>query len=262
MTTSKAQQQFSPNAERYARAAYFSMNAALAEMIEVMQPAPHWRMLDVATGGGHTAFAFAPAVQRVIAADVTPAMLRAASIVAQERSLHNIAFEAADAETLPHDDAVFDAVTCRVAAHHFSDAGEGVRQMARVTKAGGQVGLIDPVVPYERAAADEINAWEMLRDPSHVACLTVNGWASLFCAANLDAVHINTFEVEVDFDDLMSRAGRDVATTDALRRRLLHGSPAMREFFKPQSRGSRLTFTWPQVLIVGRKGAACHRIGS
>ena len=254
MAKSDVQQQFAPNAEKYARAEYFGVNAALVEMIEVMQPASHWRMLDVATGGGHTAFAFAPKVQQVIATDVTPAMLRAASTVAQERGLYNLAFEAADAEALPYDDATFDAVTCRIAAHHFSDVGEGVRQMARVTKAGGLVGLIDPIVPYERAAADEINAWEMQRDPSHVACLTVNGWASLFCAANLDAVHINTFDVEIDFDDLMSRAGRDAATTSELRRRLLHGSPALRDFFKPREEGGRLTFTWPQVLIVGRKG--------
>jgi ubiquinone/menaquinone biosynthesis C-methylase UbiE len=249
----KVQQQFAPSAEKYARAEYFGVNAALAGLMDVMKPASHWRVLDAATGGGHTAFAFAPKVQQVIATDVTPAMLRAAAAVAQERGLHNIAFEVADAEALPYDDASFDAVTCRIAAHHFSDAGEGVRQMARVTKAGGRVGLIDPVVPYERAVADAINAWESLRDPSHVACLTVNGWASLFCAANLDAVHINTFDVEVDFDDLMSRAGRDAATTDALRRQLLNGSHSMHEFFKPKAAGGRLTFTWPQTLIVGRK---------
>jgi ubiquinone/menaquinone biosynthesis C-methylase UbiE len=258
MTRKKVQQQFSPRATQYARAAYFDMNPALAEMIEVMQPKPAWRVLDVATGGGHTAFAFAPKVQGVIATDVSPAMLHAAAAVAHERGLRNISFEAADAEALPYDDATFDAVTCRIAAHHFSDAGEGVRQMARVVKAGGVVGLIDPVVPYERAVADEINAWETLRDPSHVACLTINGWASLFCAANLDAVHINTFDVDVDFDDLMSRAGRDAKTTADLRRHLLHGSAGMREYFKPREQEGRLTFTWPQALIVGRKGVACR----
>lgn len=253
MTNSKVQQQFTPNAEKYARAEYFGRNAALTEMIEVMKPQAGWRILDVATGGGHTAFAFAPLVQQVIATDITPAMLHAASAVARERNLHNISFEVADAEALPYDDASFDAVTCRIAAHHFSDAGEGVRQMARVAKAGGLVGLIDPVVPYERAVADEINAWELLRDPSHVACLTINGWASLFCAANLDANHINTFDVEIDFDDLMSRAGRDAKTIAELRRQLLQGSAGLREFFKPKEAEGRLTFTWPQVLIVGKK---------
>lgn len=253
MTRKDVQQQFTPNAEKYARAQYFGLNPALAEMIEVMQPAPAWRMLDVATGGGHTAFAFASKVQQVVATDLTPAMLHAAASVATERGLRNITFEVADAEALPYDDAVFDAVTCRIAAHHFSDAGEGVRQMARVTKAGSLVGLIDPIVPYERAAADVINAWEQLRDPSHVACLTVNGWASLFCAANLDAVHINTFDVEIDFADLMSRAGRDAATTAELRRQLLHGPAGMRDFFKPSEHEGRITFTWPQVLIVGRR---------
>lgn len=49
-------------------------------------------------------------------------------------------------------------------------------------------------MPYDRDVADEINAWDLRRDPSHVACLTVNGWSSLFCAAGLDAVHMDTFD--------------------------------------------------------------------
>jgi ubiquinone/menaquinone biosynthesis C-methylase UbiE len=250
-----AQRQFGPSAEKYARAAYFDgVSGSLQALIEVTQPRSDWRVLDIATGGGHCAFAFAPLVREVVATDVTPEMLVAAAAVAKERGLTNITFEPADAEALPFEDASFDLVTCRIAAHHFSDPGQAVREMVRVVKPGGLVGLIDPIVPYDRVVADEINAWDLLRDPSHAACLTINGWSSLFCAAGLDAVHLDTFDVPLDFDDLMSRSGRDAATEAELRRRLLHGSAGLRSFFRPREVDGRLTFNWPQGLVVGRRG--------
>jgi hypothetical protein len=128
-----------------------------------------------------------------------------------------------------------------------------LREFARVTRRGGIVALVDPIVPYERAIADEINAWDLLRDPSHVACLTVNGWSSLFCAAGLDAVHINTFDMSLDFDDLMSRSSRDAATIALLRQKLVNSSTGLREFFRPHVEDDRLKFIWTQALIVGRK---------
>jgi len=47
------------------------------------------------------------------------------------------------AEQMPYDSAAFDLVTCRVAAHHFSDIPAFVREVARVLKAGGSFLLID-----------------------------------------------------------------------------------------------------------------------
>jgi SAM-dependent methyltransferase len=180
-------------------------------------------------------------------------MLAAASGVAQERGLSNITFEPADAESLPYPDAQFDLVTCRIAAHHFSDPGQAMREMARACKPGGVVGLIDPIVPSDRKLADEINAWELLRDPSTASVLTVNAWSSLFCAAGLDAVHINTFQIPLDFDDLLARSSRDAATTAELRAGLLGGSDGLRAWLKPEVKEGRLAFVWPQVLVVGRK---------
>ena len=170
----------------------------------------------------------------VVAALANPPEATAASVVAQERGLSNITFEPADAESLPFPDADFDLVMCRIAAHHFSDPGQAMREMARVCKPGGRVGLIDPIVPSARKLADEINAWELLRDPSTVSVLTVNGWSSLFCAAGLDAVHINTFEIPLDFDDLLARSSRAAETNARLRAGLLGGSDGMREWLKPE----------------------------
>jgi len=40
---------------------------SLARLIELANPKPSWRVLDIATGAGHTALAFAPLVARVTA---------------------------------------------------------------------------------------------------------------------------------------------------------------------------------------------------
>ncbi len=252
--TASVQKQFGPNAEKYARATYFARGADLDDLIAVARPQLHWHVLDVATGGGHCAMMLAPLVKQVVATDITTEMLYAAADVARERGLGNFTFEPADAESLPYADESFDMVTCRIAAHHFSDPGQAVREFARVAKPGGLVALVDPIVPYDRAVADEINGWDLTRDPSHVACLTINAWSSLFCAAGVDAIHINTFDVPLDFDDLMSRSSRDDATVADLRQRLVHGSQGLRECFRPRDEAGRLKFYWTQVLVVGRKG--------
>ncbi|HEY3342329.1 MAG TPA: methyltransferase domain-containing protein [Anaerolineae bacterium] len=246
--------QFGTQAENYARSAVFASSASLTEMVNLVRPQQTWEVLDVATGGGHCAFAFAPLVKHVIATDITEPMLRAAERVARERGLGNISFEQADAESLNYPDGRFDLVTCRIAAHHFSDAGQAIREMARVCKPGGLVAVIDGIAPSERAAADEINAWEIARDPSHVALLTINGWSSLFCAANLDHVHINKHLMELDFDDHMRRAGVNEQTAEQLRTRLLKGSPAMHDWLKPRQKDGRLIFDWPLIVMIGRKG--------
>ena len=86
-----------------------------------MQPKPSWQALDVATGAGHTAAAFAPHVTRVIASDLTAEMLVEAAKLAKGKGLANMETAPADAEALPFEDARFDLVTCRIAPHHFPD---------------------------------------------------------------------------------------------------------------------------------------------
>ncbi|HEY3288586.1 MAG TPA: methyltransferase domain-containing protein [Anaerolineae bacterium] len=247
------QNQFGANAEKYARSAVFAQGESLSEMIEFIRPQKGWEVLDVATGGGHCAFAIAPLVKQVVATDITTLMLSAAKQVADERQLANIAFEYADAETLPYPDGRFDLVTCRIAAHHFSDPSQAVREMARVCKPGGVVAVIDGIAPAERAVADELNAWETIRDPSHVNLLSLNAWASLFCAANLEASRIDTFLMTLDFDDYVLRAGCSAASIARIRDGLINGSPQMRGWLNPRPVGERLEFSWHQILIIGRK---------
>ena len=140
---------------------------------------PAHRVLDVATGGGHTAAALAGRCGRVVASDLTPSMLREARVLASEHRAGNVVFAAADAEALPFRDASFDRVTCRIAPHHFPDVRAAMSEMVRVTRPGGRIGIIDSMVPGEPSLDAFLNGVEKVRDPSHVRSYRVEEWLEL-----------------------------------------------------------------------------------
>ncbi|MGB1287824.1 MAG: class I SAM-dependent methyltransferase, partial [Aggregatilineales bacterium] len=115
------QRRYGQFAEGYVSSQTHAKGADLDRLVELTDPQSGWCVLDVATGGGHTALKFAPHVQQVIATDLTPRMLMAArqNILAKETK--NVLFSAADAENIPFPDNSFDLVTCRIALHHFPD---------------------------------------------------------------------------------------------------------------------------------------------
>ncbi|HET7155886.1 MAG TPA: class I SAM-dependent methyltransferase, partial [Hyphomicrobiaceae bacterium] len=147
MTKSLVQQQFGAHAGAYATSAVHAKGASLGRLVELVKPGPHWQALDIATGAGHTAAAFAPHVARVIASDVTDEMLAEARKLAAAKGLANMETASADAEALPFEDGRFDLVTCRIAPHHFPDIPMFVGQVWRVLKPGGTFALVDNIAP-------------------------------------------------------------------------------------------------------------------
>src|SRR5206468_11459243 len=67
--------QFGLNAERYVSSTDHSKGESLDRMLELVDPKRDWRVLDIATGGGHTALAFSTRVSEVVATDLTQEML-------------------------------------------------------------------------------------------------------------------------------------------------------------------------------------------
>jgi protein-L-isoaspartate O-methyltransferase len=65
--TSLVQQTFGEAAADYAASAMHARGPSLARLIELANPKPSWRVLNIATGASHTALAFAPLVARVTA---------------------------------------------------------------------------------------------------------------------------------------------------------------------------------------------------
>ena len=150
----KVKAQFGRTAEAYVSSKGHAKGADLQLMVEVAGEVEGLRALDIATGGGHTALAFAKAGAIVTATDLTPTMLeRASEFITAElgEDADRARFELAAAEDLPFADASYEIVTCRIAPHHFADPEAFVREVARVLVPGGRFFLIDNIAPEDPA---------------------------------------------------------------------------------------------------------------
>lgn len=233
--------QFAPQAEKYARAAAFSGGEDLEFGRRTINPQADWQMLDVATGGGHTAFFFSPLVAEVVASDLTTEMLQAAEKVAKEKGLTNIRFESAQAEALPYGDATFDLVTCRVAPHHFSSIPQFLAEARRVLKQGGYFLLIDGLAPGQLPDETEYNNWERLRDPSHVNCLTDQKWRDCLAQAGFEILADEVSRREHGLDDYYDRMDVAPETREILTHQLLETS--VRDWLLPKEVEGKLVFS-------------------
>jgi ubiquinone/menaquinone biosynthesis C-methylase UbiE len=110
-------------------------------VIELLEPRPGERILDVATGTGIAAFMAAERVGaegEVVATDIAENMVRQTETYARERGVTNMRFERADAEELPFPEGSFDAVTCVLGLMYPADPQRAIEEMYRVLKPGGR----------------------------------------------------------------------------------------------------------------------------
>ena len=115
MSKSLVQEQFGATARTYLTSKPHAQGKSLDRLIALTKPQRDWRVLDIATGGGHVAYAFAPHVGRVWATDITPEMVEQVRKEATKRGLANLRAGFSKAEAMSFDDASFDLVTCRIA---------------------------------------------------------------------------------------------------------------------------------------------------
>jgi demethylmenaquinone methyltransferase / 2-methoxy-6-polyprenyl-1,4-benzoquinol methylase len=119
--------------------------------------APGGSALDVACGTGDLAVELHRRVGqggRVVGLDFSERMLELARTKAP-----GIRFDAGNALELPYDDGEFDAVTVGFGARNFSDLGRGLREMARVTRAGGRVVVLEITTPQRPPLSWFFRAW-------------------------------------------------------------------------------------------------------
>jgi SAM-dependent methyltransferase len=100
------------------------------------------RVLDIAAGTGNVAIRAAEAGAQVVASDITPEHFDAGR---REASARNVELEwiEADAEALPFPDDDFDVVTSAFGAIFAPDHHAVAREMLRVCRPGGTIGMLN-----------------------------------------------------------------------------------------------------------------------
>src|SRR5215472_720046 len=199
MSQSLAQAQFGQNAAEYLTSKPHAQGKSLDRLVALTRPGPHWHALDVATGAGHTAYAFAPHVARQWATDITDEMLDLVRGEMVKRGLTNLRVAHAKAEALPFDDHSLDLVTCRIAPHHFDSIAAFLDEAHRVLKRNGTLALVDNVVPAG-SVGDYINAFDRFRDPSHLRAWTLEEWRAALPAHGFTVAHEEILTKQMEFD--------------------------------------------------------------
>ncbi len=106
-------------------------------------------VLDIATGTGKQAFAFAKSGYKVIGIDFSEDMLK---IAIRNNKYRNLKLEVGDATNLPYENNRFDATCVSFAIHDMHPAiwAKVAEEMVRVTKPGGVVVVADYALPKNR----------------------------------------------------------------------------------------------------------------
>ncbi len=248
-----AREQFDKQATEYNAQWNTWSEETLNAMVALAQPKPTDAVLDVATGTGFTALAFAPLVQSVVGLDVSPGMLRQAKTYAAGRGIINAVFQEGAAEDLPFADASFDLVTCRIAPHHFLSVPQFLAETARVLKPSGRLVLADTTVPDDLPeAADWQNAVEAIRDPSHVRNYPPSAWRRMAEAAGLAVTECHTkgSGITIPLSDWITKAGCTPDQAALVRRSFAEAPDSARAAFQIRtSADGEAVFTWPRVLL-------------
>ncbi len=174
-------------------------------------------ILDVAAGTGHAARQLAASARTVVALDATEAMLARGQAQAAREGRDNVLFMRGDAGALPFLDGSFDVVVSRFAAHHFEHPEAVVAEMARCTRRGGHVALVDLVADEDPEVAAEQNRLERLRDPSHTRMLAALEIQALMAEAGLEAIDVATRSLERPFLPWLEQAKTPAQTAGEIR---------------------------------------------
>ena len=246
------QAQFGRSAADYVTSSVHAKGWTLQRMVDLVQPQADWQMLDIATAGAHTALIFAPHVAHVIASDITQEMLEVAARHSAEKGIANLSFEYAEAGNLPFDDNSFDLVACRIAPHHFPDIFKFLQECQRVVKTGGTVAIVDNVVP-DGLGGEYINAFEKLRDPSHVNCYSEEQWEQDIFAARLTLTHKETGKMAIPFDSWVTRMRVSDDNRARLKALLAQAPDSAAASLTPEFDGDTITFYLQRIILIAKK---------
>ena len=250
VTKDKVANQFDKMSVEYATSLSQSTGFDLEILIRLLAPSPGMEVLDIATGAGNTAAAIAPFVKNVTAIDLSSQMIERTRELCDERGLKNVKYMVMDAENLDFGAGIFDAVTCRIAPHHFLDVPKAISEVARVLRKGGKFILIDSFSPYTNDLDNFINQLERLRDPTHVRSYSAVEWRKFLISGGLVTKTTLTYRKSHRIEGWIRRAGA-VSRRNSIMDYVKGASNSAKEYFEISydKEGEPLTYTDDKIIL-------------
>ena len=252
-----AEEQFSRQSHRYAKGHVLVDVTDVREALNDVKLPGRARVLDVAAGAGHTGLYLASLGHETTLSDISEAMLARVREGAEAKGL-SVETRCHIAEQLPYESATFDLVTCRVAAHHFSDVPAFVRETARVLKPGGVFLLIDGSVSDGESIAEEwLHRVEKLRDPSHVRFISPGRWTEMCHAAGLSVQSARLSPMKQPDLNWYFETAATLPENRAQVLNLVANAPSeARSLFKLTEEDGKIVWWWQRLALIARKGSS------
>jgi ubiquinone/menaquinone biosynthesis C-methylase UbiE len=245
--------EFTRQAEAYARAEVITDEARLARLVAAVAPSGSERALEVATGPGYVALAFAARCREVVGVDLTEAPLEIAERTRRQRGLTNISFRVADAEHLPFADAEYDIAVCRFAFHHFEHPERVLGEMCRVCRTGASVAIEDLYSSEFPKRSSFYNHIERLRDHSHTRALAPTELIAMLAHAGVEILRFYSDELTVDIDSWLQTTQTDAPDAAEIQRLLEEDMRNDLSGTRPFIRDGKALFHQRTIALIGRK---------
>ena len=238
---------FDARAARYDRSSAWCTDDELGKVVTgLARPGKDDAVLDVACGTGLVSRLFTGAVSRLVGLDVTAAMAEQARPYLDELVI-------APAEFMPFPDATFDIVVCRQGIQ-FMDLPAAVQEMARVTRPGGVIVLVN-LCAYGPSDRDEYFEILRLRNPVRRHFFLPDDLPRLLREAGCDRIdsqsHVSVEDVDIWSDN--GAIGEDAR--EAIRNVYRTASPEFRALHAVREDDGRIVDNMLFVVAAGYRGA-------
>jgi ubiquinone/menaquinone biosynthesis C-methylase UbiE len=125
------------------------------------------RLIDCGCGPGSITvdLALVVAPGEAIGIDLREEALTHGRTLARDRGISNVTFQVANVYELPHPDGSFDAAFACAVVQHLGAPLEALKEMRRVLKPGGVIGIVDGSAPitFRYPTNPLLDAWDRLR---------------------------------------------------------------------------------------------------
>ncbi len=156
--------------------------------------------------------------------------------------------------------ASFDLIVCQHIAGAWSDAGQFLGAVSRLLRPGGQLTLVETVVPgsrlrgkkgeLSRRVADYLNVLARLRDPQHGRWLSLDQWQDALHTAGFTLIQHQQRDQLIHLADYVAHLPAPQRLR--LQAMIMQAPQPVTAVLTPQTLGDRITFRLGEAIIIAQ----------